>query len=95
MSSIGYNFPNAIFAGWGESMKISEHVSQLGEGKTFIVTDKGVINAGIIKKITQSLDQAGIPHTVFDGVQPNPTVNNVYEGVAKYREEDCNHILAV
>ena len=95
MSSIGYNFPGAIYAGWGESMKISKHVSQLGEGKTFIVTDRGVIDAGIIKKITRSLDQAGIPYIVFDGVQPNPTVNNVYDGVAKYREEGCNHILAV
>jgi len=95
MSSIGYNFPGAIYAGWGESEKISKHVTQLGEGKTFIVTDKGVVNAGIIKKITQSLDQAGVPHTVFDGVQPNPTVNNVYDGVAKYREENCDLILAV
>jgi len=95
MSSIGYNFPGAIYAGWGESTKISRYVSQLGEGKTFIVTDRGVIDAGIIKKITRSLDEAGISYTVFDGVQPNPTVDNVYDGVARYREEGCNHILAV
>lgn len=64
MSSIGYNFPNAIYAGWGESMKISEHVSQLGEGKTFIVTDKGVINAGIIKKITKPGPSGDTSHSL-------------------------------
>ncbi len=95
MSSIGYNFPGAIHVGWGESDKIAIHVSELGEGKTFIVTDNGVINAGILKKITQSLDEAGMPHIIFDGVQPNPTDKIVYEGVAKYREENCNIILAV
>lgn len=95
MSSIAYNFPGAIHVGWGESDKIAIHVSELGEGKTFIVTDNGVINAGILKKITQSLDEAGVPHIIFDGVQPNPTDKNVYEGVAKYREENCDNILAV
>jgi len=95
MSSIGYNFPGAIHVGWGESDKIAIHVSELGEGKTFIVTDNGVINAGILKKITQSLDEAGVPHIIFDGVLPNPTDKIVYEGVTKYREENCNIILAV
>lgn len=95
MSSISYNFPGAIHAGWGTSDKIATYVSELGEGKTFIVTDKGVINAGILKKITQNLDEAEVPHTIFDGVQPNPTDKNVYEGVTKYREENCHNILAV
>ena len=95
MSSIAYNFPGAIHVGWGESDKIAIHVSEIGECKTFIVTDNGVINAGILKKITQSLDEAGVPHIIFDGVQPNPTDKNVYEGVAKYREENCDNILAV
>jgi alcohol dehydrogenase class IV len=95
MSSIAYNFPGAIHVGWGDSDNIALYVSELGECKTFIVTDNGVINAGIIKKITQSLDEAGVPHIIFDGVQPNPTDKNVYEGVAKYREENCDLILAV
>jgi 4-hydroxybutyrate dehydrogenase len=95
MSSFIYNFPGAIHAGWRESENISNYMSQLGEGKTFIVTDKGVKKSGIVKRITRSLDEAMIPYSIFDEVQPNPTEKNVYDGVAQYREENCDSILAV
>jgi 4-hydroxybutyrate dehydrogenase len=95
MSSFIYNFPGAIHAGWRESENISNYMSQLGEGKTFIVTDKGVKKSGIVKWITRSLDEAMIPYSIFDEVQPNPTEKNVYDGVAQYREENCDSILAV
>lgn len=95
MSAFTYNFPNSITFGWGEATNISKHVSRLGEEKTLIVTDGGVKKAGIIDNITNSLEQAGIQYTVFDDVQPNPTEKNVYDGVARYREENCGSILAV
>ncbi len=95
MSTFTYNFPDSIHVGWGETKEISKYMSQLEEGKTFIVTDKGVEKAGIIDKITNSLEDNGGEYTVFNGVQPNPTEKNVYEGVEMYREEDCSNILAV
>ena len=95
MSSFTYNFPDSIHAGWGESEKIPRYVSELGGGKTFIVTDSGVRKAGMVDKITMNLDEAGIRYSVFDEVQPNPTERNVYDGVARYREEGCGDVLAV
>jgi len=95
MSSFSYNFPDSIHVGWGESEKIPSYVLELGGGKTFIVTDTGVRDAGIIDKITLGLDEAGIQYSVFDDVQPNPTEGNVYDGVTRYRMEGCGGVLAV
>jgi len=63
--------------------------------KVLVVTDPGVAQAGWSGHAERSLQAAGIPYAVFDGVTSNPKDYEVMDGVRFYREEGCDVILAV
>lgn len=63
--------------------------------KPIIITDKGVENAGILKKITDLLDKDDFPYVIYAGVEANPKDVNVEEGAKIARENDCDCIIAV
>jgi len=57
------------------------------------VTDKGLLEAGVVAKGTKLLDERGIEYVIFDEVRPNPTDNNVYQGLEVYRDGDCDVVV--
>ena len=60
-----------------------------------IVTDKPLVDAGVISKITTMLDQAKIAFKVFSDVEPNPTIQNVLAGIEVCKDFKADVILAV
>jgi alcohol dehydrogenase class IV len=81
--------------GVGSIGKIPELLRKEGVTKALVVTDPGLIRAGIAPRITAILDGAGISHALFGGVEANPsvhTVNGIYEF---YGSEGCDGIIAV
>jgi 4-hydroxybutyrate dehydrogenase len=95
MSSITYNFPASIIFGWDECEKISKHVESIKASKPLIVTDEGIEKAGILRRISESLEEKGTRYTVFNGVHPNPTEKDVEDGLRSYREGKCDSIIAL
>jgi alcohol dehydrogenase class IV len=61
----------------------------------FIVTDKGVINAGIFKKVTEALDGAGIRYHYFDGIEPDPSFEIVEKAAAAYQDKGCTLVIGL
>ncbi len=51
-----------------------------------MVTDQGVIAAGWLADVQQSLESAGVPHHVFLNITPNPRSTEVMEGADVYRK---------
>ncbi|MHB2154833.1 iron-containing alcohol dehydrogenase [Calditrichota bacterium GD2] len=90
-----YFMPTVNLMGAGAVAEVGNQVKILGGSKALIVTDKPLIGAGIVEKVTKYLDDSGVKYVIFDGVQPNPTVGNVDEGVALYKKENCDIIIAV
>ncbi len=86
--------PRIVF-GVGSSADIAKHIGVAGRGDVLIVTDKGIVQAGIVETIAKSLDDAGIKAQVFDGVDPNPTDNNVAAGVEALNAVNDAIVLAV
>ena len=66
-----------------------------GAKKAFIVTDTFLYQNGYTKPITDKLDQMGIQHTTFWGVQPDPTLANATEGAAQMRAFQPDTIIAL
>ncbi|MEM7294982.1 MAG: iron-containing alcohol dehydrogenase, partial [Pseudomonadota bacterium] len=62
--------------------------------KLLLVTDKGITSIGLMTGLIEALDDADLAYSVFDGVQPNPTIENIEAGVAAYSEEACDGIIA-
>lgn len=63
--------------------------------KVFIVTDEGVVKAGLLVSIQKSLQETKIPYEVFDRIEPNPSDRTVMEGVQLFKKTRCDVILGI
>ncbi|HAY6714641.1 TPA: lactaldehyde reductase [Enterococcus faecium] len=77
------------YFGKGAIESIVPEFQQRGFGKAAVITDKGLIEHGIATKVTELLDKAAIAYALYDGIVPNPTIQNVKDGVAFVKEADC------
>ena len=68
--------------GPGAIKTIGDEVKKRGIGKVLIVTDKGVIGAGLTEPVEASLKAAGVTYGIFDGVEPDPRFEIVADCVA-------------
>jgi len=66
--------------GVGSLASLPELVAMVGASRAFVVTDPGVVRSGVAGEVTGVLERAGIPATVFDGVEPNPGTTTVRRG---------------
>ncbi len=60
-----------------------------------IVTDAGIVRNGLCQPLYDALSANGIPYTVYDGTQPNPTVQNVEDAYTLWREHKCDTLIAI
>ena len=60
-----------------------------------VVTDKGIVNNGLLKPVEEALKANRIPYAVYDETLPNPTVINVEEALKLYHKNKCNAIIAI
>ncbi|MBE7073496.1 MAG: iron-containing alcohol dehydrogenase [Clostridiales bacterium] len=63
--------------------------------KVLLVTDEGIRNLNLTLPLENLLSEQGIEVCVYDKTVPNPTTNNVAEGLAIYKENACQAIIAV
>ncbi|MDQ8524522.1 lactaldehyde reductase [Enterococcus faecium] len=68
---------------------------QRGFGKAAVITDKGLIEHGIATKVTELLDKAAIAYALYNGIVPNPTIQNVKDGVAFVKEAEADCLIAI
>ncbi len=60
-----------------------------------VVTDKGIVNNGLLVPIEEVLKTSGVSYKVYDETLPNPTVNNVEDALKLYHRSKCNAIIAI
>lgn len=94
MSVTAWSFPTRILFGNGAVRELGALARGLGD-TALIVTDQGVVKAGVIDAVRKSLDAAGVKHATFDGVHGNPYESDVDEGVAAYRKANAKLVIAV
>ncbi|MCP4345610.1 MAG: iron-containing alcohol dehydrogenase [Desulfobacterales bacterium] len=86
--------PEFIF-GAGARELAGRYAGHFEARKVLIVTDPGVIAAGWTKEVADSIEEAGLPCTVYSNVTPNPKADEVMAGATVYQKEGCNVIAAV
>ena len=69
-----------VLFGEGSVKQLGELVTSMGSKKVFLVCDKGVIQAGIVDRVADSLQASGLEYVIFDKVLPNPPASVVEEG---------------
>lgn len=83
------------YFGAGARKELPSEISRKGLHKAFVVTDKELIKFGVVQKVLDVLDGAKIPYEVFSEIKPNPTVNNVKDGVKAFAGSKADFILAI
>ena len=91
----GFFIPNVTLIGVGAAKAIPERIVYLNATKPLLVTDKGIVHTGILKQITDILDEAAMEYAIYDETVPNPTDLNVAAGVELYKKEECDSLISI
>ena len=75
--------------------KIAEAFTKHKPSAVLIVTTAGTEKRGLIAPIEAALKAEGIGYAIYNKTQPDPTVTNVEEALALYREHGCEALIAV
>ena len=83
------------YHGAGAISAIPTEIKARGFKKVFVATDPDLIKFGISKKVTDLLDAEGIEYSVFSDIKPNPTIENVQNGVEAFKAASADCIVAI
>lgn len=83
------------YFGRGSREKLTEEIEARNLKKVLVVTDKSLLETGTVTLVTDVLDKKQINYRVYDGVKPNPSVENVQDGVKMARDNEVDCIVAV
>ncbi len=83
------------YHGQGAISEIVGLAQQKGFKHVFVATDPDLIKFGVAAKVTDLLDGAKIPYTVYSNIKPNPTIENVQSGVKAFKECGADSIIAI
>ncbi|GAB2889903.1 L-threonine dehydrogenase [Microvirgula curvata] len=95
MSITAFFIPSFNLMGAGCLPQAMDTMKADGFRKALVVTDKGLVKAGLAARVVDLLKQAGIQSVLFDGVQPNPTSTNVNAGLALLKENQCDVVVSL
>ncbi|MBN1242350.1 MAG: iron-containing alcohol dehydrogenase [Spirochaetales bacterium] len=86
--------PPELLEGPGAVERLPAFIKGKGFGRVLVVTDKGLRSLGLLDGFLAGLEAAGVAYSVYDGVQPNPTIANIEEALSLYRAERCEAFVA-
>lgn len=83
------------YFGRGAREKVVEEINGRHFQKVLVVTDKALLETGTVTMVTEVLDKSHISYVMYDGVKPNPTVQNVKAGLQIAKDNNVDCIIAV
>ena len=83
------------YHGKGAIQAIATEIQARGFQKAFVCSDPDLIKFEVTKKVTDILDAAAIAYDVFSDIKPNPTIENVQNGVAAFKASGADCIVAI
>lgn len=81
--------------GVGAVHKLGKRVRALGHESALVITDAGLVRAGVVDQVMTSLESAGVRAHVFDGVVANPHVASVMAGADAWRTHGASAVIAL
>lgn len=96
MNNFVFYSPTEFVFGKATEMQVGALARKHGAQKVMIVYGGGsVVRSGLLDRVKQSLQEAGIEYCLMGGVQPNPVDTKVYEGIEFCRREQADMLLPV
>ena len=88
LNSISYH-------GHGAIENIVPELTARGYTRAFVCSDPDLVKFGVTGKVTALMDAAGFPYSVYSEIKPNPTIQNVQDGVAAFQAAGTDCIVAI
>lgn len=83
------------YHGSGAVNAVVDEIKNRGFKKAFVASDPGLVKFGVSAKVTDLLDKASIPYTLYSDIKANPTIENVQHGVKAFKESGADCIVAI
>ena len=83
------------YHGKGAIGAIADEIKARGFKKAFVCSDPDLIKFGVTKKVTDILDGAEIAYEMYSDIKPNPTIENVQNGVEAFKNAGTDCIVAI
>jgi alcohol dehydrogenase class IV len=90
-----WSFPTRIVFGAGEVRRAGDEAKSFGISRALLVTDAGVVSAGLHQAVSAALERAGLAISVFSGIDSNPTEANIEAGARAYAKHGADGVIGV
>lgn len=94
MKEFEFFTPTKVIFGRGTLNAVAEEAKKLGK-KGLVVTDKGLLETGLVTKVTDCLDKEGIEYLVWSDIVPNPRDVDIEKGAAYAMEQKIEYMIAI
>lgn len=95
MKPFTFTVPENVHFGMGSIQELPELLKELKSDSCILVSDRGIEAIGLVKKIRDVVENAGIKYAEYLDVVPNPTAKNVMDCVKIYKESGATSIIAL
>ena len=95
MTTTAFFIPPVNLMGAGSLDDAVQAIRSYGFKKALVVTDAPLVGLGVARKICDLLAAQGVRSVVFDGVQPNPTTQNVTDGLRLLQDNACDFVISL
>ncbi len=96
MNDFVFHSPTEFIFGRGVEVQAGERIARCGGRRVLIVCGGGSARrSGLLDRVVEALDSAGLTHSLLEGVRPNPTDEKVREGIRIGRTEGTDWLLAI
>ena len=83
------------YHGAGAVAEVGKELASRGFKKALVCCGKHIIKSGEINKILDPMTAEGVAHEIYNDIKPNPTIENVQNGVAAFKAAQADCIVAV
>ena len=88
-----FEIPTVMKHGLGAVETLADDARALGMKRPLVVTDGGIVKAGLLDRVTKPLQAGRMDFAVFDKVVPNPPIATVDDGARLYATEKCDGVI--
>lgn len=83
------------YHGAGAIDSIADEVKARGFHKAFVCSDPDLVKFGVTKKVLDVLEKNKLDYELYSDIKPNPTIENVQNGVEAFRKAATDYIIAI
>ena len=83
------------YHGAGAIAEIATEAKGRGFSKTLVCSDPDLIKFGVTQKVIDVLEGAGLAYEIYSNIKPNPTIENVQQGVAAFKAAEADYLIAI